>query len=115
MVVSSQSENAKATALLNHGDLNCAALSIFLAVAASADLGHRLGLVILDDPAQSLDSHHKRRLAEVFDSLAGKKQVVIGSQDSEFIELARETISKKKKLIRFRSWDPNTGPVIETE
>lgn len=113
--VTNQSESAKATALLNQGDLNCAALSIFLAVAGSTGLAHRLGLVILDDPGQSLDTHHKARLAEVLNSLCERKQLLIGSQDDEFIELARQAISKKKKLLRFTSWDPNTGPVLETE
>ncbi len=54
--------------ILSQGDLNALALAIFLGLAASTKDSGTFGFVLMDDPSQSLDSEHKKRLVEVLNS-----------------------------------------------
>ncbi len=94
------------------GQMNCAALSLFLSLARSAR--HRLGFLMFDDPSQSLDFEHKKTLADAIRNLQGVRQVLLATQDREFQESlgAPETPERRAPIIyRFASWG-KTGPVI---
>jgi DNA repair exonuclease SbcCD ATPase subunit len=100
--------------ILNHADLNCAALSIFLSLAGSAQISHRLGIVILDDPSQSLDLKSKRNLCAVLELLCGTRQVLVATADNEFRNEIRN-IRKNKLSYTVSDWTPTGGPKIQAE
>jgi DNA repair exonuclease SbcCD ATPase subunit len=113
-LTSSKSEVIKAVPILNHADINCAALSIFLALAGSAQISHRLGLVILDDPSQSLDKMCKQNLCKVLAGLCDSRQVIVATADEE-LKIAVTDIPKNKVSYAVKEWTPKGGPVLETE
>ena len=96
--------NRSAVPILNHGDMNCAALSIFLALASNAQISHQLGFVILDDPSQSLDETTKKNLCSVFAKLCDSRQVIMATADTE---LAHDVLhmTKHKDLPPFDRLD----------
>jgi DNA repair exonuclease SbcCD ATPase subunit len=104
----------KAVSILNHADINCAALSIFLALAGSAQISHRLGIVILDDPSQSLDEACKKNLCTVLTGLCDSRQVIVATADEE-LKSAVFGIPKNKVCYAVKEWTPTGGPVIEAE
>jgi DNA repair exonuclease SbcCD ATPase subunit len=112
--VTSSSASKEALPILNQGDLNCAAISIFLALATADDASHRLAYLILDDPSQSLDSASKSNLAKVLEAASEKKQVVIGTLDEELDKQVLK-MTKKKTILRFKGWDPVKGPNVEVQ
>ena len=99
--VTSSSASKEAVPILNQGDLNCAAISIFLALATAEDASHHLDYLILDDPSQSLDSESKRNLAKVLETASEKKQVIMGTMDRDLADLAQK-LTKKKTAFRFK-------------
>ncbi|MHC5821811.1 MAG: hypothetical protein ACYT04_39600 [Nostoc sp.] len=70
-------ETEIALRILNKGDINCAALSIFLGLATSNNLTHNISFMVLDDPSQNLDPAHKERLAGVLNDVLKNKQLII--------------------------------------
>jgi exonuclease SbcC len=104
----------KAVPILNHADMNCAALSIFLALAGAAQISHQLGIVILDDPSQSLDSSCKKNICTVLTGLCDSRQIIVATADKEFrTELGG--IHKNKTTYTVRGWTPTGGPILEVE
>jgi DNA repair exonuclease SbcCD ATPase subunit len=85
------------------------AISLFLAVARSSDSG--LGIAVLDDPSQSLDSAHKRSLAEVLRDFARERQILIATEDLELIDLLKaNTPNQVINLVH----KPHQGTVAQT-
>ena len=62
---------------------NCAAIAIFLAV--NQHLSKQLETIILDDPSQSMDPEHKRRLAQTLAIIP--RQVIVATEDPQMFEL----------------------------
>jgi DNA repair exonuclease SbcCD ATPase subunit len=108
------SDAIKAVPILNHADINCAALSIFLALASSVQISHQLGIVILDDPSQSLDKTSKKNLCTVLTRLCDSRQVIMATADGELISEAKN-IPKIKASYTVKGWTPKGGPVLEVE
>lgn len=106
----------KLVTFFNQGDMNCAALAIFLALGtgrASKEGG--ASFLMMDDPSQSLDAVQKERLAQVLDEVAGGVQLVLSTMDAELLQSARTRISRKKRIYNLGAWDPKTGPDITEE
>jgi DNA repair exonuclease SbcCD ATPase subunit len=82
---SSDGQTTLASSRLSTAQMNCAALSVYLALASG--LEHNLGFVLLDDPSQSLDVEHKRALARLLSQTSGDLQLLIATQDEEFGEM----------------------------
>lgn len=112
--LTSQSDTTRAVPILNHADINCAALSIFLALAASSQIAHRLGMIILDDPSQSLDIVCKKNLCSLLSDLCGSRQVILATADNELHKFADE-LPKNKVSYTVRDWTPKGGPLVEVE
>jgi DNA repair exonuclease SbcCD ATPase subunit len=112
VIVTRGGQSEVALRLLNKGDMNCAALSIFLALAVSPELEHKLGFIILDDPSQCLDAPHKQRLAKILDVALGNKQLVIATSEDDFFNSLRDKLAKRKTIYRMTSWAEDTGPEI---
>ncbi|MGQ9704992.1 MAG: hypothetical protein ACUVS1_10555 [Actinomycetota bacterium] len=105
----------KIVTFFNQGDMNCAALSIFLSLGASAPREGGPAFLILDDPTQSLDSVQKRRLAALIDRVASERQIVLSTMDEELVGALREELTKAKKIYRLGEWGPVKGPSIREE
>ncbi len=108
------SDRVKLVSFFNQGDMNCAALSIFLALG-SVKGNNGPAFLILDDPTQSLDATQKTRLAKVLGKVAEQSQILLATMDEELLEALKREISKIKKVYRFGEWDPQDGPSIFQE
>jgi exonuclease SbcC len=102
------------TPLLNQGDLNALALAIFLGLAVTAKETSAFGFLILDDPSQSLDVEHKKRLVELLVQVAPHKRLLLATMDGELQECLTENFTKSKIEYRFGKWTPEGGPTITT-
>jgi DNA repair exonuclease SbcCD ATPase subunit len=110
-----QGESEVALRILNKGDINCAALSIFLALAGSGDLAHNVGFMILDDPSQSLDPVHRERLADVINDVLKEKQIIVVTSETDFAERLRRKVTKNKRVYALKDWTPDKGPQLKWE
>lgn len=104
---------ADALSVLNQADTNCAALSIFLALAVAPSTDHKLGFLILDDPNQSLDTPHSERLVEILSKVAESRQLLLSTIDEGLCGGLQGRATKKKVVYRFAEWDAKRGPTIE--
>jgi exonuclease SbcC len=102
-----------ASSRLSTAQMNCVALSVYLALATQ--LQHNLGFVILDDPSQNLDTEHKQALVAILSRLAPQLQVVVGTQDSELDELIGTSTAKDSFHRRCLTWSPLTGSAVVAE
>jgi DNA repair exonuclease SbcCD ATPase subunit len=104
---------ADALSVLNQADTNCAALSIFLALAVAPSTDHKLGFLILDDPNQSLDEAHTQRLVEILSKISESRQLLMSTIDEALCDELQQRATKKKAIYRFNKWDAQKGPSIE--
>lgn len=103
------SEKIPALSIFNQGDLNCAALSVFLGLATTQELSHNLGFIILDDPSQSLDSTHKENLISILNFIPDYKQILLSTSESDLTDLILTKIVRKKKRYKFGPWSDIEG------
>ena len=106
-------ESEVALRILNKGDINCAALSIFLGLATREDLTHNMGFMVLDDPSQNLDIVHKERLANILNRVLEKKQLVIATSEDDFAAHLNSKLTKQKKVYQLSRWTEERGPEIQ--
>ncbi len=94
------------------GQMNCAALSIFLALSSMLDKKPKF--VILDDPSQNLDTEHKKSLVKILGDVALENQVIIATQDAELAEEIEGGFMPKGgyHLLKYEEWDKE-GPKIK--
>ena len=94
----------------SNAQMNAVALSIFLSM--STRLESSLGLILLDDPSQSMDKIHKEALSKVLSEIMEERQIIVATQDTEFEQCLQKSLSKTKtKICEFQKWDTN-GPEI---
>ncbi len=111
----SDGDSEKVVSFFNQGDMNCAALSIFLALGGSASREGGPCFIILDDPSQSLDTEQKRRLARLIDKVSSERQVLLATMDGELLQSLQEEVSRAKVVYQLGEWDPQSGPSIMRE
>lgn len=94
------------------GQMNSAALSIFLAL--SAMLNRKIEFVILDDPSQNLDIEHKKFLIKVLGEVALKNQLIVATQDTELEEEIETGFMPKGGyvVLKYEGWNKD-GPEIK--
>jgi len=92
----------------SNAQLNITAIAIFLSM--SKHLSQKLGIVILDDPTQSMDHQHKIALAKMLAEELNEKQVIIATQDLEFQEQLTKSMAPNKYL-KITKWSTE-GPII---
>lgn len=112
---SSDGEVEKVVSFFNQGDMNCAALSIFLALGGGASHEYGPSFIILDDPSQSLDAKQKKRLAYLIDKVSSERQVLLATMDRELLEALEEEVARAKVIYRLGKWNPRSGPSIVRE
>lgn len=108
-------ERQPALPILNQGDMNCAAISVFLGLSTAPGISHKLGFVILDDPSQSLDSVHEANLVGIINALPEDRQVWISTSEAHLAGLARTEIMRKKKCYTFEPWSDVAGACPVTD
>ncbi|MGO9027817.1 MAG: AAA family ATPase [Acidimicrobiales bacterium] len=110
---SADNRQTLASSRLSTAQMNCVALSVYLALATQ--LQHNLGFVILDDPSQNLDTEHKQALVAILSRLAPQLQVLVGTQDSELDDLIGTSAAKDSFHRRCLTWSPLTGSAVVAE
>jgi len=98
--------------ILSLGDLNSLALAIFAGLGEANRDALAFQVIVFDDPSQSMGSHHKKKLAELLNTLAQNRQVIVSTMDKEFFEALKSDITVRKKCLIFEGWDPEHGPRI---
>lgn len=94
----------------SNAQMNAAALSLFLSM--SMRLQSNLGLILFDDPSQSMDKVHKEALSRLLGEIMEEKQMLVATQDTEFKQYMERSVSKGKTIIyEFKKWDTQ-GPEI---
>lgn len=78
----------EARLVLSDGQMTAAALALFFSLAESGQ--HGLDLLYVDDPTQNLDHARKEAMAKVVVELASRKQIVVSTQDEDFVVLLRD-------------------------
>jgi exonuclease SbcC len=104
---SSDGETTLASSRLSTAQMNCAALSIYLALASG--LEHNLGFLIMDDPSQSLDAEHKLALARLLLSTGKDLQLVVATHDEEFGTMLGEQLPVDAATTYELTWSARTG------
>ena len=101
------------SARFSAGQMNCAALAIFLSLARASQTG--VDFVMLDDPSQNLDAVHTRNLSELLAQFAKDRQVIVSSQDENLIGEMNSSLKKIAKftVISFQQWTKD-GCVVAT-
>lgn len=95
---------------LSTAQMNCVALSLYLAL--SKILPHGLGFVILDDPSQNLDSEHKEALCKLLEEIMEDSQLIIASHDSEIQSNFDKTLDKNESTGYLLEWSPIDGTKV---
>ena len=92
------------SARFSAGQMNCAALAIFLSLARTSTTG--VDFVMLDDPSQNLDKVHTRNLSDLLAQFAKDRQVIISSQDENLIGDMNSSLKKNVEFteIHFHEW-----------
>jgi DNA repair exonuclease SbcCD ATPase subunit len=97
--------------VLSDGQLTATALALFFGLAESTQ--HALDLLYVDDPTQNLDLPCKEAMAKVIAEIARRRQVVVSTQDEDFVTyLKAEGFPKNAIVHHITAWDGN--PTVET-
>lgn len=101
--------------ILSQGDMNALALAIYLGMALEGAEDMPFDFIIMDDPSQSLGSHHKGNLVDILNEVLKSKKVIVSTMDAELQDLLSRKITKIKTCYSFEDWSDTTGPVIKKE
>lgn len=91
----------EARLVLSDGQMTAAALALFFALAESSQ--HHLDLLYVDDPTQNLDHPHKESMAKVVAELASRRQLVVSTQDEDFVTLLRDFGFEEGQIMKLRA------------
>jgi DNA repair exonuclease SbcCD ATPase subunit len=95
----------------SNAQMNAVALSLFLSMATK--MPSNVGLILLDDPTQSMDLPHKEALAKLISEISIEKQVFVATQDREFQESLKKCLPEDQaRTYNFKEWR-SEGPQIE--
>lgn len=101
----------EARLVLSDGQLTAAALALFYALAESGQ--HGLDLLYIDDPTQNLDHARKEAMAKVVVDLTTRKQIVVSTQDEDFVVLLRDAGFENGSVVHhIEEWDRR--PTVST-
>lgn len=101
----------EARLVLSDGQMTAAALALFYALAESGQ--HGLDLLYVDDPTQNLDHAGKEAMAKVVADLAARRQIVVSTQDEDFVVLLRDAGFEDSSVVHhIEEWDRR--PTVST-
>lgn len=103
--------------LLSSSQMNSFAVSLFLAMNLALP-SLRLGVTILDDPLQSLDSINLLGLVDVMRRFRAHRQIIISTHEERLVGLLQRKLrpvrpDERMTTIVFESWS-REGPVMRT-
>jgi predicted ATPase len=111
--VSSRGEKGtarEARLVLSDGQLTATAIGLFFAFSDAET--HNVDLLYVDDPTQNLDLPCKQAMAKVVAELAQRRQVVVSTQDEDFVSfLESEGFFDLAAVYHLERWDGN--PIIK--
>ncbi len=94
----------KARFILSDGQTTATAMALFLGLAGSST--HNLDVLYVDDPSQALDRPSKGALAEVLAEESNLRQVIISTEDRDFIEALRNAgFTNDATVFSLENWD----------
>ena len=94
----------------SNAQMNAVALSLFLSM--SSRLQSNLGLILLDDPSQSMDKAHKEALSKLLGEILEERQILVATQDTEFKQCLEKSLNTDKTSIyKLQGWNIK-GPEI---
>jgi hypothetical protein len=82
--------------VLSEGDLSSAGVSLILGLASGQS--HKMGFVLLDDPAQGMDETLQSNFASALAELDSKRQVVVLTHQRSFAEALEKRGAKHSRL-----------------
>lgn len=85
--------NTRLSTGLSNTQMNAAAIALLL---ANNEKIASMPLIIMDDPTQSFDPDYKLRLSEKIAELSKRRQIIIATQDKEFLEFLIRSCGKIK-------------------
>jgi len=101
----------EARLVLSDGQMTAAALALFFSLAESGQ--HGLDLLYVDDPTQNLDHARKEAMAKVVVDLASEKQIIVSTQDEDFVVLLRDAGFEDGNVVHhITDWDRR--PTVST-
>jgi exonuclease SbcC len=87
---------------LSHTQMHVAALAMFLALGQRRR--HLLDVLLLDDPAQSMDVERQRALAAVLVAEAQQRQVIVTTEDAAFQRELAPAPSASARVLHLGDW-----------
>ena len=90
--------------------MNIVALSLFL--ANNTKMAGNLGVLVMDDPTQSMDQEHKEALATIIRELSMNSQVIIATQDVELKNATGEICKDQLHTYEFTGWNTDELHVV---
>ena len=97
--------------VLSDGQLTATAMALFFGLAEST--AHALGFLCVDDPTQNLDGPRKEAMAKVVAEMAGRRQVIVATQDEDFVAfLEGEGFPRHAVVHHLVEWDGS--PNVQT-
>lgn len=100
--------------VLSQGHANALALSVFMGLVLRSP-EPRFGVVLFDDPSQSLGEDQIDRLAFAIDQLARERQVILATMDDRMRRAVERRSTCRRRTLAFHPWDRASGVSFDEE
>lgn len=87
---------------LSHTQIHVAALAVFFALARHPL--HHLDLLLLDDPAQSMDTERRKALVTMLGQEARERQIIVTTEDAAFADTIAQA-GEALHRVQLAEWD----------
>ena len=104
-----------AVPILNQAAINALSLAVLFAQSEAQASADSWELVVLDDPAQSLDTEKQAGLARAIEELADCCSVLVAAVPGQFSDRIQDFVSKPRHMVTLGPWSQTDGASIESE
>ena len=104
-----------AVPILNQAAINALSLAVLFAQSEAQASADSWGLVVLDDPVQSLDSEKQTGLARAIEELSDHCSIVVGTVPGQLSDRLHDYVSKERHIVTLGPWSRTDGARIEKE
>jgi len=102
-----------AVPVLNQASINAVSLALLFAQAEERARVDGLSLVLLDDPAQSLDAERQAGLARAIERLSAACSVLVTTTPAPLADRVRDFVSTPRRLLHLAPRDVHAGARVE--
>ena len=102
-----------AVPVLNQASINAVSLALLFAQAEERARADGLSLVLLDDPAQSLDAERQAGLARAIERLSAACSVLVTTTPAPLADRVRDFVSTPRRLLHLAPRDVHAGARVE--